>query len=250
MFSFYSQLSTEVYDLDKPIGHSFGDVEYYNERLKDCKGRILEPAAGTGRILIPLLEDGFEVDGMDYSPEMLQICRNHCEKRGLEPKLYEADMSALALPEKYEAVILPTGSFLLLTDRKKSMEALDCFYNHLEDGGRLIIDLFIPTEFEMGKVGTRSWKNQDGDLITLESKLVDVNFINQTTIYHHKYEKWHNNKLIETELEEFPLRWYGAEEFKLVLEKVGFKDITVSADYEYGKEPTKDSEIITFEAKK
>lgn len=52
----YSKLATEVYDLDKPIGHSFGDVEFYRERLKSCTGRILEPAAGTSRILIPLLE--------------------------------------------------------------------------------------------------------------------------------------------------------------------------------------------------
>ena len=25
----YGTLATEVYEIDKPIGHSFGDVEYY-----------------------------------------------------------------------------------------------------------------------------------------------------------------------------------------------------------------------------
>ncbi len=39
----YGTLVTEVYELDKPIGHSFGDVEYYLRHLAGVTGRILEP---------------------------------------------------------------------------------------------------------------------------------------------------------------------------------------------------------------
>ena len=67
MFSFYSKLSSEVYNIDKPVGYSFGDIEYYTDRLKNCNGKILEPATGTGRILIPLLQQGFKVEGFDVS---------------------------------------------------------------------------------------------------------------------------------------------------------------------------------------
>jgi hypothetical protein len=63
--SSYGRLATEAYDMDKPIGHSFGDVEFYLERLKSC----------TGRVLIPLMEAGLEIEGTDNSPEMLTICR-------------------------------------------------------------------------------------------------------------------------------------------------------------------------------
>lgn len=52
MFGYYSKLSLEVYDIDKYIGHSFGDVEFYKDRLKSCTGPILEPGVGTGRLLI------------------------------------------------------------------------------------------------------------------------------------------------------------------------------------------------------
>lgn len=42
MFSHYSELCTEVYDLTKPVGHSIGgDIEYYRNRLKSCTGRII-----------------------------------------------------------------------------------------------------------------------------------------------------------------------------------------------------------------
>lgn len=85
MLGYYSKLSSEVYDMDKYIGLSFGDVEFYSERLETCTGNILEPGVGTGRILIPLLERDFKVDGFDVSEEMLTICRHNCEIRGLIP---------------------------------------------------------------------------------------------------------------------------------------------------------------------
>ena len=61
----YGNLASQVYNLDKHIGRSFGDVEYYRERLRGSTGLILEPAVGNGRVLIPLLEAGLQVVGFD-----------------------------------------------------------------------------------------------------------------------------------------------------------------------------------------
>ncbi|MDU5082149.1 SAM-dependent methyltransferase [Tissierella sp. P1] len=248
MFSFYSKLSTEVYNIDKPIGHSFGDVEFYMERLKGIKGRILEPAVGTGRILIPLLEKGFIVDGIDSSPEMLDLCKLHCKERNLRADLYEENMQSFSLPHKYEAIIIPTGSFLLLENSIDAINGLKCFYEHLSVGGRLIVDIFMQSDFNIGHTSTRTWETPNGDLITLNESLVEVNFINQYTVSHFRYEKWHKSQLIQTELERFPLKWYGVEEFRLILEKVGFSDITISSDYKFGIYPTDNNQVITFEA--
>lgn len=136
MFSYYGKLSTEIYDFTKPVGYSIdGDIEYYQERLKTCRGRILEAAVGSGRFMIPFLEAGYIVDGIDYSPEMLDSCRTRCEDRGLRPNLYEGDLKDFLLPSKYEAIIIPTGSFCLIENREDSLSALRCFYKHLVSGG-------------------------------------------------------------------------------------------------------------------
>ncbi len=250
MFSFYGSLSTEVYDLDKPIGRSFGDVEYYRERLKGCTGKILEPAVGTGRILIPLLEAGLNVDGIDCSEDMLSLCKKYCKERNLYSELQIEDMSSFNLQNKYDAVILPTGSFLLIKDREDSIRALKCFYEHLRKDGRLIVDIFLQTDFKPGTISTRTWETLNGDLITLEEKHVEINPIKQYTVSHMKYEKWRDKKLIETELEYFLLSWYGVEEFKKLLENIGFSDIVISSDYQYNIYPTNGDQIITFEAYK
>ena len=249
MLGYYNKLSSEVYDIDKFIGLSFGDVEFYSERLAACEGSILEPGVGTGRILIPLLKKGLRVDGFDVSGEMLKICRNNCESRGLHPKLFEGKMESFSLDTEYEAIIVPTGTFLLLHKREDSLSALKNFYNHLSDGGKLILDIFLQTDLTLGNnAPTRTWKSQDDEIITLESKIVEVDFINQYTITHNRYEKWNNGQLTQSELERFSLRWYGVEEFKTILEQVGFEDIIISADYKHGEYPIDSAQIITFEA--
>ncbi|WP_035287755.1 class I SAM-dependent methyltransferase [Clostridium sp. KNHs214] len=248
MLSYYGSLSSEVYDMDKPIGHSFGDVEFYMNRLESCKGPILEPATGTGRILIPLLEKGLNIDGFDSSKDMLKICENNCKKRGLNPKLFEAKMESFSQDTEYDAIIVPTGTFLLLHKRKDSIKALENFYRHLSNGGRLILDIFLQTDISIGTVSTKTLECSNGDIITLENKIVEVDHINQYTVSHGRYEKWREGVLLQTELEYFPLRWYGVEEFKSILESIGFKNIVISSGYKFDQYPSNSEEVITFEA--
>lgn len=250
MLGYYSSLSSEVYDLDKPIGSSFGDIEYYLERLASCKGRILEPATGTGRLLIPLLEKGFQVDGFDVSEEMLRVCRVNCEERGLLPTLFNAKMESFSIEAKYGAIVIPTGTFLLLHEREKSLQALQNFYNHLEIGGRLIVDLHVPSDIELEKTSTRTWQAENGDTLTVESKKIEVDWIKQYFISQGRYERWREGRLVQTELERYPMRWYGVEEFKTILEGIGFRDISISTGYRFGEYPENADSIITFEATK
>ncbi|MCJ7842800.1 class I SAM-dependent methyltransferase [Lederbergia sp. NSJ-179] len=251
-FSYYGELCTEVYDLTKKIGQSFnGDIEYYKDRLKPIKGRILEAMVGSGRVIIPLLESGFIIDGVDSSHEMLASCHQRCEERGLKPNLYQADLKELSLPNKYEAIIIPAGSFLLIEKREDSIAVLKKLFDHLLPGGRLILDLFLPDNINFAptdKSEITPFTLPNGDTIIMEDRLVEVDIFNQCKVSYLKYEKWRNGELIQTELQRFALRWYGVEEFKFVLESVGFSDVVISADFEYGKQPSNGNQEFIYEA--
>lgn len=67
----YGNLCTEVYELTKPVGGEYPDVPYFIQHLSEIDGRILEGMVGTERLLIPLLEAGLNVEGIDTSPDML-----------------------------------------------------------------------------------------------------------------------------------------------------------------------------------
>ncbi|WP_042461923.1 class I SAM-dependent methyltransferase [Neobacillus dielmonensis] len=246
-YSTYGELCTEVYDVTKPIG-SFWGMDYYLDRLKEVKGPILEAMAGSGRILIPLLEAGLSVDGSDSSRSMLASCEQRCAERGITPNLYEGSLQELSLPNKYDAIFIGGASFLLIENRDDSLQALDRIYHQLNKAGKLIIDLELPSpDLEIERIKTSTVILPDGHIITIENKLVEVDWYNQFTVSYIKYEKWNNGVLVNTELQRFALRWYGIEEFKMILEKIGFTDIIVSADYQFGNQPTKSTTLYTFE---
>ncbi|WP_408006756.1 hypothetical protein ACJROX_18915 [Pseudalkalibacillus sp. A8] len=63
-------------------------------------------------------------------------------------------------------------------------------YDHLDHGGKLILDTFLQTDIPIGKVSTRTWDCENGDVITMENKVVKVDYVNQYTVSYGRYEKW------------------------------------------------------------
>lgn len=244
----YDGLAARVYELDKPIGRSFGDVEFYVARLKDCGGPVLEPAVGSGRVMVPVLEAGLEVVGFDASPAMLELCRRACAARGLTADLSVARFDDFDCPTRFAAVILPAGSFQLIATAQEGLNALKRFHDHLAPGGRLILDL-DPVSAVLAPPGpTRRWVDAAGEVLTLTEERVDSDLLNQSVVSHLRYDLWTDGRLTGSELELFALRWWGAEEMRLALSAAGFTDIIVSGGYEHGRLPRRDDEVITFEA--
>jgi hypothetical protein len=79
---------------------------------------------------------------------------------------------------------------------------------------------------------------------------VEVTFLEQYSVSHLRYKKWRDGELLRSELQRFAGRWYGFEEFKLVLKSLGFSEVVVSADYEYSKRPSSAEQTFTFEARR
>lgn len=250
MFSSYGQLCTEVYDISKPLGYSFGDVEFYQERLSGVEGKVLEAGCGSGRVLIPLLQAGIAADGIDNSAAMLDSCRRRCKELNLSPLLYEDEMHNVSSATPYAAIIIPGGSFQLIEGRELAISTLRHLHSCLVPGGRLILDLFIPTDFNPNFSSVRTWNTPTDEVLVLEDRRTEVNILEQRIVSLLKYEKWKDGHLVQTELQRFPLSWYGNDEFEMLLERTGFQQIIKSAGYKFGNKPTRAGEMITYEALK
>jgi ubiquinone/menaquinone biosynthesis C-methylase UbiE len=48
---------------------------------------VLDLGCGTGRVMLPLLAAGIEIDGCDVSEDMLYWCRERAKREGLTPAL-------------------------------------------------------------------------------------------------------------------------------------------------------------------
>lgn len=104
--------------------------------------RALELAVGTGRIALPLSERGVAVTGIDVSEEM--VARLRAKPGGEAIPVVMGDIKDLDVDGTFPLIYLAFNTlFGLLTQE----DQIECFHNvaeHLEPGGRFIIDCFVP----------------------------------------------------------------------------------------------------------
>ena len=243
----YGKLASRVYELDKPVGRSFGDVEFYLERLKSVAGPVLEPATGNGRMLVPLAQAGHSVSGFDLSSEMLALCKANCAQYGVVAELSEQGFTTFHYAQKFAAIVLPAGSFQLLTDVVDAMSFLRRSKEALAPNGKLLLDISVTGGFMDHTPRARHW--QDGeDFLTLQEMRTTTDYVKQVVISQLRYELWRDTQLVATEMELFSLRWWGMFELELALREAGFAQVRIFGDYQADSLDTGAVSTLTFEA--
>jgi SAM-dependent methyltransferase len=229
----YQGLAAEVYDdwHKEPLP----DRDFYRRWIEEDGRPALEVASGTGRLLLEYLAAGLEVEGLDASPDMVAICRRKAEERGLDLVLHETLMQEMDLGKRYGTIYVPFRTFMVLTDRDVVLEALRRFREHLDEGGKLFISLFVPsypiTVEQKGRwtVGGR-FERADGSVVMI-SESVTNDLVEQLKTVRFRIDIYEDRVLTRTELQEFRMRWYFKYEFALLLEKAGFRDVFAHGDY-------------------
>src|SRR3990167_4433531 len=113
----YLNLCTEVYDLSKPTAPKDA-YDFFRSYAIDAQGRILEPMCGTGRFLLPLVAEGFDVSGFDRSQSMLDALHKKANAKSLKVNVWLGSAEDVKLQKKYKLIFIPSGSFCLITDLK------------------------------------------------------------------------------------------------------------------------------------
>lgn len=120
------------------------DVDFYVELAREAEGPVLELAVGTGRIAIPIAQrTGKRVVGLDLSPSMLALAREHAAEADIELELQERDMRDLDEEEATDLVICPYRALLHLptwADRRRVFERVA---RALRPGGRFAWNAFV-----------------------------------------------------------------------------------------------------------
>ena len=242
----YVGLVAETYDLwfgDPP----YQDQGFYQRRIAAGGEPALEIGCGTGRLLLPYLSEGLDIEGLDASEEMLAICRRKAAGMALDPELHLQRMEALDLSRRFRTIYVPYGSFQVLLHRAPILATLERFRTHLAEGGQLILALFVPPpdiddvpRWRIRRVATRP---EDGATVLVhEASAYDRTEQIQSDWY--RYEVVLDGRAVQSELRSMRQRWYTKHEIALLLERAGFATIETFGDY--GDEPFGDrhSEMV------
>lgn len=108
------------------------ELELYEQYLRSP---ILDAGCGAGRLLAPLRERGFDVDGCDVSADMIERCR----RRVPDATLWVSALHELDPPRRYASIVC-SGVLGLGSTRKQDIRALERLHDALLPGGTLVLD--------------------------------------------------------------------------------------------------------------
>jgi SAM-dependent methyltransferase len=238
------------------------EIAYFG-RLVERGQPALDAGCGTGRLLLPWLRAGYDVDGSDVSADMIALCRERARREGLDPTLYVQPLHALASDRLYRTIVV-CGVFGLGTTREQDQQGLDRIRQCLAPGGTLVLDNEVPyssasrfrrwAKAYRGELPT-AWPESserrraaDGSEYELRSRTVGVDPLDQTNTLEMRAQKWVAGELVATEEHTLSMRSYFRDELVLMLERAGFHDVDVRGDYS-NDEPTADHDFLVFIAR-
>jgi len=239
----YGRLATEFYELQKTGQDAAAEIDFYLGYARVAAGPVLEPMCGTGRILLPLLAAGIDVEGFDASTEMLAVLREkyNVHRHG-EPPVWQQYVQDFSSDRRYALIFIPFGSWGLILDVQQRTDALCVLYNHLLPGGRLLLEIDMEDSVrssyatELDKVHRRA----DGSLIALRVKSVYDPATQRYTAECSYIDFDLQLRARATELETFEQHIFRFGEMESILSNVGFCSIQRYADYH--KRPVIDGE--------
>jgi SAM-dependent methyltransferase len=120
------------------------DIAWYVELARNASEPIVELAAGTGRVAIPIArQTGKRVIGIDSSAEMLAIARERAEREHVPLDLRRGDLRDFELEEPVDLVICPYRALLHLPSWREKLHTFERVAESLRSGGRFAWNAFV-----------------------------------------------------------------------------------------------------------
>ena len=247
----YNGLMALFWDLLRGDTSQWPDRFFFKEVILSSGQPALDVGCGTGRLLLDYLAEGIDIDGVDNSQEMLEICREKAGKLGLKPTLYQQTMEELDLPGKYQTIIVPSHSFQLIIELEDAAKVMRRFYKHLERGGTLIMPFkILYTGEDDQPIAPEDWwlmvekeNPADGALVQRWIRYrYDID--NQLEHTEDRYDVLREGEVIASQYHARSpaTRWYTQEQATELYKQAGFTNIRVT--HELTNEPALEGDTL------
>lgn len=124
--------------------------------------RVLEPACGSGRMLVEMARRGFEVCGFDASAQMIEFARKRLSRARREGVLFEGRLENFQAPGRFDLAHCLVNTFKYLPDEDSVQSHLRCVARALRPGGLYVIGIHL-TEYEDRRCNHERWnRSRDG----------------------------------------------------------------------------------------
>lgn len=151
-----------LYDLENKSFEP--DGPFYLTLARRIGGPVLELGCGTGRITIPMAQQGISMTGVDITPGMLERARQKTQDVSIQ--WVEADARSFTLEQQFRFIFESGSLFQHLLERADQEAMLGRVRDHLEPEGRFVVGAIFPNADLLANVETEqewfSYTNAEG----------------------------------------------------------------------------------------
>lgn len=233
MKNYYGRLCMETYEALHAAAPE-DELAFYLSYAR-AGDKILEPMCGSGRFLIPFMERGFDITGIDLSEEMLSALY----RKTPQAHAFKGDILEFSSDVLYDYIFISSGSFSLFTDEGAADRVLVKLRSLLAPGGKMVI---AAESMAGAHNGDGSYHlvsaiplDDGGELRFSSMDRYDAK--TQTQHSPGRYELYRDGEPVESEWMDFQIRLYRFGELEQRLERAGFASVTTYRSFD--REPAK-----------
>jgi len=210
------------------------DIPFYLKQIKKYGEPVLEIACGTGRITIPVAEQGIQITGLDISEPMLAFAKKKAASKDVHIEWVREDCRNFNLDKKFALILLPFNSIAHLHSLESIESCFSSVKEHLKDSGRFIIDIFNPRldillRDPSKRYPVTEYPDPDGrGTVTV----TENNIYNSATQINRIKWYFHTEKEKEESVKELNMRIFFPQELDALLHYNGFEIETKFGNYD------------------
>jgi SAM-dependent methyltransferase len=131
-----------VYAADTPLEANFIEaaLAHYGDK---ATARVLEPACGTGRLMVALGQRGHAVTGFDLSQPMLDFARAQLTQHGLTGHLSQQRLESFTYRQRFDLAHCMVSSFKYLLRERDAKAHLQRIAASLKPGGIYLLGFHL-----------------------------------------------------------------------------------------------------------
>ena len=153
-----------IFDADTPKEGEFLEDVFARHGPGGRSRQLLEPACGSGRLVLEMARRGWKVSGFDGNPRMLDFARKRLKNAGLKARLWEDWMQSFELPKPQLFDLAPclVSSFKYLQSERDAAACLRRVADCLKPGGLFVLGVHL-TDYTQAAEEHERWKaERDG----------------------------------------------------------------------------------------
>lgn len=241
----YPEFFARFYDVLYEKLRGGEDSKYYQRKIVETQGPVLELGVGTGRFFIEGLNNGADIYGIDLSPEMIRVLKKKLDHKD-HHRVSVQDARFFDFKRKFKLIIAPFRMFSHVIDVSDQLKVLNQVNKHLSREGTFIFDLYVP-DLSMLSKGIHDLVDFDGEyeqgrklkrIVNMQADLItQISNVNMKLIWEE------NDKRIEKDWD-FKMRYFFRFELEHLIKRSKLNLVRIYGDFDENKLQSGSKEFI------